>query len=111
MNEPRVTIHKEGCAVFTMTDDCNTGKCNCGSVSPSEPEKGWRKMRIGDLKHPVTVAYPSPASHPGEAPTFAELKELPKLRELAKMVTESPCFTNAILAGTDAYKEGLKARK
>ena len=44
---------------------------------------------------------------PTFAPTFAELKELPKLRELAKMVTEAPCFTNAILAVTDAYKEGL----
>ena len=26
------------------------------------------------------------------------------------MVTESPCFTNAILAVTDAYGEGWKAR-
>ena len=34
------TIHKVGCAVFTMTDDCNTGKCNCADMTtPSERER------------------------------------------------------------------------
>lgn len=46
----------------------------------------------------------------GDAPTFEELKEIPQLRELAKMITDNPCFTNAILAVTDAYKAGRASR-
>ncbi len=41
----RTTIHKEGCGVFTMTDDCmiddcNTCKCNCGANEPAETTAG-----------------------------------------------------------------------
>ena len=54
---------------------------------------------------------PAPAVSPQVAePEFEKLKEIPKLRELAKMTTEHPCFTNAILAVTDAYLEGWRER-
>lgn len=51
-------------------------------------------------------------SFPGyrEPPEFDELKEVPKLQTLAKGVSDHPCFTNAILAVTDAYREGWQAR-
>lgn len=40
---------------------------------------------------------------------FEVLKEKPELRMLAKMAAEQPCFTNAILAVTEAYKAGFMA--
>lgn len=44
-----------------------------------------------------------------ETPKFQDLKEIPKLRMLALMVTDDSCFTNAILAVTEAYQEGRMA--
>lgn len=42
-------------------------------------------------------------------PTIYELKEFPQLRVLARMAADQPCFTNAILAVTEAYQEGWYA--
>jgi hypothetical protein len=50
-----------------------------------------------------------PASPEPSAPPLEELKEILELRVLARMASEHPCFTNAILAVTDAYTLGYKA--
>ncbi len=46
------------------------------------------------------------AQTPPAPPEFAELKEIPKLRMLARMTADNPCITNGLVAVTDAYVDG-----
>lgn len=41
-----------------------------------------------------------------DCPEYAALRERAELRVLAKMATDHPCFTNSLIAVTDAYRRG-----
>ena len=95
------------------------------AAAPVSPEPGRTRVRDRgwttelhplfegqlDAERKLRTLEAAPVSAKGdrEAPTFEELKEIQRLREFAKMVTDQPCFTNAILAITDAYREGWQA--
>lgn len=75
-----------------------------------KPIREWFKLAQKASTNPGVIARNVPQPQilvpQGSAPEFSELKEYTKLRMLAQMATEAPCFTNAILAVTDAYREG-----
>src|SRR5271157_497273 len=106
-----------GQALFNYTEEILIPAGEVGTeTAPSQPEveamkHGWcpECEVVVDEAHIKNHADIS-AKSADNLTSFEAAKELPKLRELARMVTESPCFTNAILAVTDAYREGWRAR-
>ena len=49
----RETVHEEGCAVFTMVNDCQTGTCNCRANTSPSPRTQESAERLAQRFHEV----------------------------------------------------------